>query len=45
MDQRLMSARQTLTTSLTAHEWQRWDEHMMHWPARMREALIVAREQ
>jgi hypothetical protein len=27
------------------NEWRRrWNEHMVHWPARMRQALIAARE-
>jgi hypothetical protein len=44
MDQRLVRARHTLAASLADHEWRRWDEHIVHWPARMRQALIAARE-
>jgi hypothetical protein len=44
MDQRLARARHTLAASLADHEWRRWDEQMVHWPARMRQALIAARE-
>jgi hypothetical protein len=44
MDQRLVRARHTLAASLAAHEWGRWEQHMAHWPTRMRERFTAARQ-
>jgi putative transposase len=43
MSESLVRARHTLATSLADHEWRRWQQHMVHWPARMRQALNAAR--
>jgi TniQ protein len=43
-DPRVANARHTLAASLADHEWQRWEQHMVHWPTRIRQRLIAARQ-
>ena len=44
MGQPRTSPRHTLAASLADHEWRRREQHMGHWPARMRQALVSARQ-
>ena len=43
-DQRLERARRTLAVSLADREWRRWEQHVAHWPTRMRERFTEARQ-
>lgn len=39
----LAGPRRTLVASLDDHEWRRWQQHMEHWPTRMRDTVSAAR--
>jgi hypothetical protein len=39
----LAGPRRTLVASLADHEWQQWEQHMEHWPTRIRDTVSAAR--